>query len=284
MRFVRAIIAEYGRNGESMRNLHRILAKVKGVAYEQIVFGSADIFLTDEEEAVFRGILDRLEKNEPLSKILNCRCFWNHEFFVNSHVLDPRQETELIVEMVLERFDRKSSINFLDLGTGSGCLLLSLLTEYVHSHGLGIDVSSRAIEVAKYNKNRLQIPSANFMTTDWKDFETKEKFDVIISNPPYIKTDHIALLDECVKNYDPLLALDGGMSGLDSYHFISARVNKWMRPGGLIFLEIGYNQTEEVSRILLDNNLIILEIRKDLNGIARVILVSVSYPIPLLNI
>ncbi|MDR2780955.1 MAG: peptide chain release factor N(5)-glutamine methyltransferase [Holosporaceae bacterium] len=249
------------------KELRRMIAKIKNISYEETVF--EDIHLTSQENYLLQSMLERYHNGEPLSKILNCRAFWEHDFFINGDVLDPRPETEILIEMILERFDRQSEINFLDIGTGSGCILLSLLQEYKNAHGTGIDVSSSAINVAKHNQKKFGIENANFIECDWKDFFCDEKIDVIVSNPPYIRSCDISSLDENVRSYDPLLALDGGESGLDAYFSIAQLAKRWLKPNGCIFLEVGYDQMSSVSSILQSNNFKIFEIKKDYSDINR---------------
>jgi release factor glutamine methyltransferase len=251
--------------------MRRMIAKIKNVRCDEIAFYPQNMHLDGAEESLFLEMLDRHGNNEPLSKILNSRSFWNHEFFVNAQVLDPRPETELMIEMILSRFDAQSCLNFLDVGTGSGCILLSLLHEYKNSHGVGVDISLDAIEVAKRNQKILGIQNADFLATDWSNFYAEEKFDVVVGNPPYVKTGDIPKLDENVRNYDPLLALDGGADGLAAYASIAACVKRWLAPSGLIFLEIGYDQAKSVPKILQSNGLEVVEIKKDLSGIDRII-------------
>jgi release factor glutamine methyltransferase len=277
-----------------------MIAKIKNVAYEKIVFDSQNVFLNDREESLFLKMLDRYEKNEPISKIINEKSFWKSEFFIDANVLDPRPETELIIEAIVERFDKKSALNFLDVGTGSGCILLSLALEYPNSRGVGIDVSPAAVEVAKRNCEELlrsslqgghsstresgalrRFASRNdvyikekgirFLAIDWRDF-CESEFDVVVSNPPYVKTADIPTLDENVRNYDPQLALDGGTTGLDAYASIIPLARKWLKPNGSIFLEIGYGQAESVSGLLKANGFAIDEIKKDYSGIERVVI------------
>jgi release factor glutamine methyltransferase len=248
-----------------------MIAKIKGLSREEVTFNLESVHLSNAEETLLSSMLNRYKKNEPLSKILNEKSFWNHNFFVNADVLDPRPETELIIEMILSRFQRQSILNFLDIGTGSGCILLSLLSEYENSRGVGVDVSANAIEIARYNQEKIKIATANFFVANWKEFESKEQFDVIASNPPYISSGDILQLDENVRNYDPLLALDGGPAGLDAYISITPLLKKWLKPYGLVFFEIGYGQATDVVQILQSNGFQIDEIRKDLNNIDRII-------------
>jgi release factor glutamine methyltransferase len=253
------------------RDLRRMIAKIKNISCEKVIFDAKNVHLSAEEDRVLQNMLERYNKNEPLSKILNCRPFWKHDFFVNGDVLDPRSETEILIEMVLEKFDSPSSLNFLDVGTGSGCILLSLLHEYKNAHGIGIDISSGAINVAKYNLEKLGIERADFIESDWNFFCCKEKIDAVVSNPPYIRSGDINFLDENVRNYDPALALDGGESGLDAYISISESAKRWLKVGGSIFFEVGYDQATDVSVILQSKGFEAIEIRKDYSGIARVV-------------
>ncbi|MDR1551505.1 MAG: peptide chain release factor N(5)-glutamine methyltransferase [Holosporaceae bacterium] len=282
MNSVGDLILKYGRDSEkTARDLRRVIAKIKGVGYEKIIADPTNIFLTKKEESLFIAMLDRYRKCEPISKILNKRSFWNSEFFINQHVLDPRPETELIIEMVLAHFDKSSSLDFLDLGTGSGCILLSLLSEYKKSRGIGIDISQKAIEVAEFNRRKMGVLSAKFIEADWNSFtigkinKKEKKFDVIVSNPPYIKTSDIPGLEPNVRENDPLLALDGGVDGLEAYAAILPHIEEWLKPEGLAFFEVGHTQVPEISKILRNNDLSVLGIGTDMNGIDRVIVASI---------
>jgi release factor glutamine methyltransferase len=266
----RQVILQYHQDGISRKNLQLMIAKIKSLRREDIAFNMENIHLNYSEMTAFLEMLDRHKKNEPLSKILNNKPFWNNEFYVNGDVLDPRPETELIIEMILSQFDRQSCLNFLDIGTGSGCILLSLLLEYKKSHGVGIDISADAIAIAKHNQKKICV-AASFFTVDWRDFECERKFDIIVANPPYIKADDIPKLEENVRNYDPQLALDGGASGLNAYISIIPLLRKWLKPDGSVFFEIGHGQAEDVSQILRSNCFQVDAIKKDLGNIDRII-------------
>jgi release factor glutamine methyltransferase len=258
-----------------------IIAKIKNLRYEDVLLSPKKIFLDDREQALFRGMLARYRKNEPISKIIGRRSFWKHDFFVNENVLDPRPETELIIEMVLTRFAKSAPLRFLDIGTGSGCILLSLLSEFRNAVGLGVDISQGAIQVAERNRNTLEIADrAVFLPIDWNKLNTAilmenvqfgGAVDVIVSNPPYIKSSDIALLDDNVKNYDPIIAIDGGEDGLTAYREISAITKEILVAHGTIFLEVGYNQADDVKKILINNGFSDVHSEKDLNGIDRVV-------------
>ncbi|MDR1333744.1 MAG: peptide chain release factor N(5)-glutamine methyltransferase [Holosporaceae bacterium] len=256
-------------SASNTKELRRMIAKIKNISYEEVVFG--DVHLNAEEEKLLHNMLQRHCEGEPISKILNCRSFWKHDFFINADVLDPRPETEILLEMVLTQFDAGIPLKFLDIGTGSGCILLSLLHEYKNAQGIGIDISSGAVDVAKHNQKKLGIENAAFIACDWKKFHCgeEEKVDVLISNPPYIRSGDIDFLDENVRNYDPLLALDGGETGLAAYTSIAALAKRWLKPGGSVFFEVGYDQMDKVIEILQLNNFQITEIRKDYSQIAR---------------
>ena len=265
------MILKYCRDNLNPRDLQLIIAKIKNVPRENVILNAQNIHLDHQEIVSFLKMLDLYKKNEPLSKILNNKPFWNSEFYVNCDVLDPRPETELMIEMIQSQFGKQSSINFLDIGTGSGCILLSLLLEYKRARGVGIDISANAIFIAKYNQKELGVANASFFTTDWNDFESGYVFDIIVANPPYVKTADIPRLNENVRNYDPSLALDGGPFGLTAYISIVPLLRKWLKPGGSVFFEIGYGQAENVSQILQSNCFQIDEIKKDLRGIDRII-------------
>jgi release factor glutamine methyltransferase len=180
------------------------------------------------------------------------------------------------VESALEFFRPKEFIKILDIGTGCGCILLSLLAEFKNAFGIGLDISAKALEVAKFNQKLLAIENASFLHIDWNRFADERfqkdvPFDMIVSNPPYIKSADIDLLDEDVKNYDPTIALDGGEDGMQAFREIATMAGKILSKNGMIFFEIGYCQEESVSNILKKNGIDQLCIKKDHAGIARVI-------------
>lgn len=253
------------------RDFCRLIAKIKNISPTEVRFSKEEIALTESEKQTLEKMLKRYERNEPISKILNVREFWKSEFFINEHVLDPRPDTELIIEETLSRFPRDLSLNILDIGTGSGCILLSLLQEYPNAIGIGIDVSAEAIEVANFNKNRLGVTSANFKNISWNDFQPTQKFSLVVSNPPYIKTSDIATLDANVREYDPLVALDGGENGLQAYEEICATAKNLLAPGGAIIFEIGFDQADDVSKILQKNSFSVAAVKQDIQNLDRVV-------------
>lgn len=194
--------------------------------------------------------IDRLGKalkkrlnHEPLSRILGQRNFWKDTFFISPDTLDPRPETEGLVERSLSVFLPQSPLHILDLGTGSGCLLLSLLREFPHAWGLGIDKSFQALHMAQKNTFHLGLEKrASFIQGSWASMLKKRVFfDLIVTNPPYIPTHHIPFLETCVKQYDPWIALDGGKNGMTHYKELFACVFL-LKKGGRFIAEIGHEQ------------------------------------------
>lgn len=252
-----------------LKVLRMFLAEIKNVSKSKLLFDWDKIILSEEEKSQLESYITRYEANEPVSKILNRREFWTSEFFVNSDVLDPRPETELIVERSLKLFDKGESFDFLDIGTGSGCLLLSIAKEFPKSFGIGIDVNNKSVIVAKTNQKNLKVDNVEIRCVDWNKFNPQRKFDLIVSNPPYIKTDTIAELDDNVKNFDPIVALDGGATGLVAYEQLSDLILNWLKPNGKVLLEIGFDQFESVKTLFESKGFLFNQVLVDMQGIKR---------------
>ena len=251
-----------------------MISEIKKIPYDNLFFSTKNFSITEDEKKKLDKFWERYQKNEPLSKIIQKKSFWNHDFFVNHDVLDPRPETELIIEAALSIFSSEKFLKILDIGTGSGCILLSLLEEFKNSSGIGIDISEKAISVAEKNKNNLKIDRAKFITENFEKYfwNHHEKFDLIVSNPPYIKTKDIETLDENVKNFDPLIALDGGEDGLQFYKTLASSVKSILTDNGVFIMEVGYNQAKDVVKILEVSNFFVENLLKDLAGIERVVI------------
>lgn len=228
--------------------------------------------ITDEEENTIKTLLARRANHEPVARILGLREFWGLPFDLNEATLEPRPDTETVIEGVLELKPREAS-RILDLGTGTGCLLLSLLHELPDATGLGVDIAPRAIEQAQANAERLGLANrAAFKTNNWTDNIT-EKFDVIVSNPPYIKSAEIPTLMPEVRDFDPKAALDGGGDGLAAYRHICPRLPSLLNPNGLVAFEIGQGQETTVVELFEKTGQFrTITTRKDLNGITRCVL------------
>lgn len=224
--------------------------------------------LTAEQEAVYRSCIQRRAERIPLQHITGKAYFMGLEFLVNEHVLIPRFDTEVLVEEVLKHI--KGGEHILDMCTGSGCILLSLLHERPDCTGTGADISEKALEVAKRNADKLNIP-INLIETDLFE-HIVQKYDIIVSNPPYIQTAVIETLEDEVKMHEPMLALDGMADGLYFYRKIIAQAMDFLKENGILCFEIGYDQGEAVSTLMRDQGFQQVAVIKDLSGLDRVVL------------
>ena len=215
---------------------------------------------------LYRQCISRRLEHIPVSQITQERDFYGYRFFVNEHVLAPRQETEELVEHVLKKCDGKK---VLDLCTGSGCIILTLALEGNLSQAVGIDISLEALEVAKVNQGRLQAKATLFQSDLFQSVEGV--FDIIVSNPPYIPTADIKELMPEVKLHEPMLALDGKEDGLWFYRRIIEEARNHLTEHGEVFFEIGYNQGSAVSDLLLAAGFTNVTVYKDLSGLDRVV-------------
>jgi release factor glutamine methyltransferase len=211
---------------------------------------------------------------EPVTRIVGSRGFWTFEMEVQPDVLDPRPDTEVLVEMCVARLEarRAESLTFLDIGTGSGALLAALLSEFPKASGHAIDVSPHAVAAARQNLSMLGLSErAVVLQQSWAD-PVPQRFDLVVSNPPYIPSAEILTLGPEVRNFDPVLALDGGADGLDAYRAIAKRWRDWIIPGGLLALEIGATQAADICRLFDSTGARLLEARKDYAGNDRTLL------------
>ncbi|MCZ6604315.1 MAG: peptide chain release factor N(5)-glutamine methyltransferase [Alphaproteobacteria bacterium] len=238
--------------------------------------GGPERLIADRDEALNQTQIDRIahvlarrERREPLAQIFGHKEFWSLSFAVSRDVLTPRPESETVVETVQRLVRPKSGLRILDLGTGSGCLLLSLLTQMPESTGVGIDVDRRAIDIARRNARDLGLASrAAFCVGDWAA-SLDHGFDVVVSNPPYIETEQIARLMPEVGLYEPIRALDGGRDGLQAYRSIIPELWRLLGPAGVAAIEIGAGQADAVAAIATQEKLASLAIVEDLAGIER---------------
>lgn len=261
---------------EEPRREARLLACRLLGAGPELLLGHPEKQLSAEEAGRIAAAAGRRAAHEPVSRILGEREFWSLPFALNAATLDPRPDSETLVEAVLAALpDRNAPLRLLDLGTGTGCLLLALLSELPQAAGTGIDVSEAAVAQAAENAQRLGFGErARFLRHSWDDGLALETapWDVIVSNPPYIASGEIAGLAPEVAGYDPPAALDGGSDGLAAYRALIPAAAAVLVPGGLIALEIGHGQAAAVEELLVAAGLAPLCRAADLAGIERCLL------------
>jgi release factor glutamine methyltransferase len=239
---------------------------------------NGDRALHADDIAAIDALAARRLQHEPVSRILGRKEFWSLTLDVSNAVLVPRPETETIVEAVLEFIGgaRLEPLRLLDIGTGSGALLLALLTELSNATGIATDISPAAIAVARVNAGRLGLAErCGFVVCNIADGVTGP-FDLIVSNPPYIAHGEIATLEPDVRDYDPALALDGGKDGLDAYRAIAAQAPGLLAPGGRLIVELGAGQERAVSALFTKSGLMVEAARPDLAGIPRALSASAA--------
>ncbi len=225
-----------------------ILSKILKKSREKILI-SLDELISHKKFSSFKELINRRAKSEPIAYIVKEKEFWSKNFLVNKDTLIPRPETELLVEKVIEYFKNKK-VFILDIGTGSGCILISILKELKKSKGIGIDISKNAIEIALKNSKRFGLTKRLKFSHRSIDKLWSYKFDLIVSNPPYICKHEIKNLSEDIKKYEPRIALDGGKDGLDVIKKVIYKSSTILKINGMLALEIGSGQYKKVSQIL----------------------------------
>jgi release factor glutamine methyltransferase len=284
-----------------------LLTHALSCSKEHIIF-NPDTELNIEQQEFFFKMVKRRAAREPVSHIIGKREFFGEDFFVSCDVLDPRPDSESLIELVLENFQQKNnSLKILELGVGSGCLIITLLKAYKSAVGIGVDISEKALKIARENaathqvQDRLQLLQSDLFSTlkipkqvqdddigslqnsslfvnhpefdsgfiQSQSAENLLKFDLIISNPPYIASQEIETLEPEVKTYEPRLALDGGVDGFDFYRKIAAESKNFLKENGRVILEIGINQQEKIIEFFIKNEFQLIEMKPDLSGIVR---------------
>lgn len=227
--------------------------------------------LSDEQVTAVHALVERRAAREPVSHIIGKKAFWTLDLNVTPAVLTPRPETEFLVEAALKALPPASPARILDLGVGSGAVLLAVLAERDLASGVGLDVSADALAVARGNAEMLKLDNrAEFYLGDWTANFT-EQFDVVLSNPPYIPSGDIEALPPEVAKHEPRIALDGGPDGLDAYRAIVARLRDWVKPGGAFAFEVGNGHAAAVEALVTAAGYEVLPARADLAGIPRVV-------------
>jgi release factor glutamine methyltransferase len=231
-----------------------LLCHATGLSHEACVAALNDPFAPDAA-ARFGAFVERRLEGEPVSRIIGIREFYGRSFRIDASTLDPRPDTETLIEAALGFEDRETPLSILDLGTGSGCILVTLLAELPQASGVGVDVALGALELARANAQILGVGDrAAFLASDWLE-AVEGSFDLVVANPPYLSAADMAALSPEVRDHDPAPALDGGPDGLSAYRRIVRGLRKALRPGGFALFEIGPDQARAVARLLADAGL-----------------------------
>ncbi len=257
LRHARDILTAQGIDGAEL-DARLLVCHVLDISFEQLI-RSPERRINQSYMAGINEVLARRVAHEPVSRIIGTRDFWRSTFVLNSDTLDPRPDSEVLIEAALEcaallKKTRGDDLRILDLGTGSGCLLISMLMELEHAFGVGVDVAPEALFAARHNAELAGVEDqCSFVCSDWMA-SLGAGFDLILCNPPYIPTADIEGLEAEVRSYDPKRALDGGVDGFDAYARLIADMHDVLNPGAWVLFEVGEGQAERVSDLFVDNN------------------------------
>jgi release factor glutamine methyltransferase len=250
----------------------RLLVEAAADATRADIVGDPYRELTAEQEATLDDYLARRERREPVSHILGRKGFWKIMLNVTRDVLTPRPDTETVVEYVLRDFPERAAWSILDLGVGSGAIILSILAERPAAKGLGIDVSEEALAVARDNAANLGLASRlALLRGDWTEGLGESTFDLVVSNPPYIASEVLATLEPEVRDHEPRVALEGGPDGLMHYRRLASEILRVLKPGGRFAVEIGYDQKQAVEALFRDAGAADVATIRDLGDRDRVV-------------
>lgn len=220
--------------------------------------------LSEEKLEQFNCLINKRSKGEPIAYLLNKKDFWKYEFYVDKGILIPRPDSEVVVDQILKLTNNKDNLRILDIGVGSGCLLLSVLKERKNFHGVGIDISKKCIDISNINASKLEISNrVKFFKSDVDNFNFG-KYDLIVSNPPYIKMLDFNNLKKDVINFEPKLALYGGLDGTSEIRKVIKKSSELIKKNGKFILEIAYDQKNKVIKLLRDKGFYINNVLKDL--------------------
>tara|TARA_B100000497_G_scaffold48286_1_gene55778 strand:- start:48 stop:890 length:843 start_codon:yes stop_codon:yes gene_type:complete len=220
---------------------------------------------------IFNDLVNQRSKGKPIAYLLKKKEFWKNEFVVDRNVLIPRPDTEILVEQALELTKNKNKLNLLDVGVGSGCILLSILNEKKNFYGTGIDICGKSLSICRINSHKLGLKKRVKLFKSNIDNFQYGKYDLIISNPPYIKKYNLKCLEKDVISFEPKQALDGGIEGLSEIRKVISKSSELIKKNGFLILEIGFDQKNRVKQILQNKGFYIKKIVKDLSGHDRCI-------------
>ena len=246
----------------SLLDCELLLSKAINQNREYVIL-NLDQKIKEKDYLIFTKLIEERSKGKPMAYLTGKKYFWKYEFDIEENVLIPRPDTELIIQQVLKIYKNKNSINFLDVGVGSGAILLSILKEKIGFLGTGIDISNTCLNVCKKNADKLNVYKRIKLFKSNIDNFHNGKYDLIISNPPYIKKLDLKKLDRDVRDFEPKLALNGGLDGLSEIRKIILRSTELIKKNGKLILEIAFNQKNEVKKILKNNGFYITEVIKD---------------------
>ena len=248
-----------------------LMAKALGKKREYIILNNNKI-IKEQNLKYFKKLVHERATRKPIAYLLKKKSFWNSEFYVNKNTLIPRPDTEIILEQVLKFTKNKNYLNILDIGVGSGCILLSILKERKNFYGTGIDISRNSIDICKINAKKLLLDRrVKFFKSDVDKFAIG-KYDLIVSNPPYIKTSDLKYLESDVIKFEPKLALDGGLDGLSVIRKVIKKSSELLKKNGKFILEIGFDQKNKVIKLLNNKGFYINSTVKDLANNDRCII------------
>ena len=228
--------------------------------------------LSNELIKNFESLLKRRKKKEPVAYILNCKEFWKNNFYVDQNVLIPRPDTEVLVEEIMKLYGKQKKLSILDVGTGSGCIIISILKERQKFRATAIDISKKALNIAKYNAKMHHLNNRIKFYKSSVDNFFKHKYDLVVSNPPYISRLKIKYLDKDILGFEPIQALEGGIDGFNVFSKIVKRSSMLLKIGGKLVLEIGFDQKFEMLKLLNKSNFFVNKIVKDYGGRDRCII------------
>ena len=250
-----------------------LLSKASNMSRERLIINFKDKIKSSQVIKYFKFLNER-KKRVPIAYIINEKEFWEKIFYINRSVLIPRPESELLVDQVLRITNKYSKKTILDIGTGSGCLIISVLLNRRKWKGVALDISKEALKIAKTNAKMQHIDNRiRFINSDIDKFFSN-KYDLILTNPPYIKKTLISTLDKDVKNFEPLVALDGGLDGLLKINNVIKKSKRLLRKNGKIILEFDDSQLFNIKKKLMNNKFYINEVLKDLSGKNRCIVAT----------
>ena len=220
----------------------------------------------------FESLLKRRKKKEPVAYILNYKEFWKNNFYVDQNVLIPRPDTEILVDEIMKLYSKQKKLSILDIGTGSGCIIISILKERQKFKGTAIDISKKALNIAKYNAKIHHLDNRIKFYKSSVDNFFKHKYDLIVSNPPYISRLKLKYLDKDILGFEPIQALEGGIDGFNVFSKIVKKSSVLLKIGGKLVLEIGFDQKFEMLKLLNKNNFFVNKIVKDYGGRDRCVI------------